>query len=69
MRKRENSRWPLRVLRKLSPWRLRQFCQNHPISGTSTDGGYAEMMIAQASGLVAIPEDLLSTEAAMERVL
>ncbi len=39
-------------------------CQNQPISGTSTDGGYAEMMIAQASGLVAIPGDLLSTEAA-----
>jgi D-arabinose 1-dehydrogenase-like Zn-dependent alcohol dehydrogenase len=39
-------------------------CQNQPISGTSTDGGYAEMMIAQASGLVAIPDDLLSTEAA-----
>src|SRR5712671_8213365 len=31
-------------------------CQNQPISGTSTDGGYAEMMIAQASGLVAIPD-------------
>jgi propanol-preferring alcohol dehydrogenase len=39
-------------------------CQHQPISGTSTDGGYAEMMIAQASGLVAIPDDLLSTEAA-----
>ena len=39
-------------------------CQNQPISGTSSDGGYAEMMIAQVSGLVAIPDDLLSTEAA-----
>src|SRR6202048_5046235 len=39
-------------------------CQNQPISGTSTDGGYAEMMIAQAGGLVAIPDDLLSTEGA-----
>src|SRR5260370_30975899 len=39
-------------------------CLNQPISGTSTDGGYAEMMIAQVSGLVAIPDDLLSTEAA-----
>jgi len=38
-------------------------CQNQPISGVHTDGGYAEMMIAQASGLAAIPEDLLSTEA------
>src|SRR5438128_2436296 len=27
-------------------------------------GGYSEMMIAQASGLAAIPDDLLSTEAA-----
>jgi D-arabinose 1-dehydrogenase-like Zn-dependent alcohol dehydrogenase len=39
-------------------------CRNQPISGTSTDGGYAEIMIAQASGLVSIPDDLLSTEAA-----
>ena len=39
-------------------------CQNQPISGTSTDGGYAEIMIAQVTGLVAIPDDLLSTEAA-----
>jgi alcohol dehydrogenase, propanol-preferring len=39
-------------------------CQNQPISGTSTDGGYAEMMIAQASGLAAIPDDLLPIEAA-----
>src|SRR5438552_15465938 len=39
-------------------------CQNQPISGIHSDGGYAEMMIAQASGLAAIPDDLLSTEAA-----
>jgi D-arabinose 1-dehydrogenase-like Zn-dependent alcohol dehydrogenase len=39
-------------------------CRNQSISRTSTDGGYAEMMIAQASGLVAIPDDLRSTEAA-----
>jgi len=39
-------------------------CQNQPVSGTSTDGGYAEMMIAQASGLAAIPDILLPTEAA-----
>src|SRR5207247_2935823 len=38
-------------------------CQNQPISGVHSDGGYAEMMIAQASGLAAIPDDLLSTEA------
>src|SRR6266581_3257749 len=39
-------------------------CQNQPISGVHSDGGYAEMMIAQASGLGAILDDLLSTEAA-----
>jgi propanol-preferring alcohol dehydrogenase len=39
-------------------------CQNQPISGVHGDGGYAEMMIAQATGLAAIPDDLLSTEAA-----
>ena len=36
-------------------------CLNQPISGVHSDGGYAEMMIAQASGLAAIPDDLLST--------
>ena len=39
-------------------------CQNQPISGVHSDGGYAEMMIAQASGLAAIPDDLIPTEAA-----
>ena len=39
-------------------------CQHQPISGVHSDGGYAEMMIAQASGLAAIPDDLVSTEAA-----
>ena len=39
-------------------------CQNQPISGVHSDGGYAEMMIAQASGLAAIPDDLLPAEAA-----
>src|SRR5438128_7766590 len=39
-------------------------CQNQPISGVHSDGGYAEMMIAQASGLAAVPDDLLPTEAA-----
>src|SRR5437773_10126546 len=39
-------------------------CKNQPMSGIHSDGGYAEMMIAQASGLAAIPDDLLSTEAA-----
>jgi len=39
-------------------------CRNQPISGVHSDGGYAEMMIAQESGLVAIPDDLPPTEAA-----
>jgi D-arabinose 1-dehydrogenase-like Zn-dependent alcohol dehydrogenase len=39
-------------------------CRNQPISGVHSDGGYAEMMIAQASGLAAIPDDLLPAEAA-----
>src|SRR5437773_10847474 len=39
-------------------------CQNQPISGVHSDGRYADLMIAQASGLAAIPDDLLSTEAA-----
>jgi D-arabinose 1-dehydrogenase-like Zn-dependent alcohol dehydrogenase len=39
-------------------------CKNQPISGVHSDGGYAEMMIAQASGLSAIPDGLLPMEAA-----
>src|SRR2546425_5324994 len=39
-------------------------CQNQPISGVHRDGGYAEIMIAQASGLAAIPDDFAPTEAA-----
>src|SRR6266852_1208224 len=39
-------------------------CKNQPISGVHSDGGYAERMIAQASGLAAIPDGLLPTEAA-----
>jgi alcohol dehydrogenase, propanol-preferring len=39
-------------------------CQHQPVSGASSDGGYAETMIAKASGLAAIPDDLLPTEAA-----
>jgi propanol-preferring alcohol dehydrogenase len=40
------------------------YCVNSIMSGTSTDGGYAEMMIAEARALVAIPDDLESTMAA-----
>ena len=39
-------------------------CPNQPIVGASCDGGYAEMMIARATGLVAIPDELTSEEAA-----
>ncbi|WP_026186807.1 alcohol dehydrogenase [Ensifer sp. BR816] len=39
-------------------------CRNQPIVGSSCDGGYAEMMIARATGLVSIPDELSSEEAA-----
>lgn len=39
-------------------------CPNQPIVGASCDGGYAEMMIARATGLVSIPDELSSQEAA-----
>ncbi len=39
-------------------------CPNQPIMGASCDGGYAERMIARATGLVSIPEELTSEEAA-----
>lgn len=39
-------------------------CPNQPIVGASCDGGYAEMMIARATGLVSIPDELTSEEAA-----
>ena len=39
-------------------------CRNQPVLGSSCDGGYAEMMIARATGLVSIPEELASAEAA-----
>src|SRR5215831_6426170 len=39
-------------------------CRNQEYSGIHHDGGYAEVMIAKASGLVSIPDDLLSTDAA-----
>jgi alcohol dehydrogenase, propanol-preferring len=39
-------------------------CQNQAIVGVHYDGGYAESMIAEAHGLVAIPDSLESTEAA-----
>src|SRR6202049_3041385 len=39
-------------------------CTNHRYSGVQHDGGYAEMMIAKASGLIAVPDDLSSVDAA-----
>ena len=39
-------------------------CENPVMSGITTDGGYAEMMIAEARGLASIPDELSSAEAA-----
>jgi propanol-preferring alcohol dehydrogenase len=39
-------------------------CQSPVIPGVSVDGGYAEVMIAEARGIAAIPADLKSAEAA-----
>jgi propanol-preferring alcohol dehydrogenase len=39
-------------------------CRNQEYTGIHYDGGYAEVMIAKASGLVLIPGDLSSAEAA-----
>lgn len=41
-----------------------QLCHNQPVVGVSRDGGYAEMMLARATGLVAVPDELKSDEAA-----
>ena len=39
-------------------------CRNQEFTGIHHDGGYGEVMIAKASGLVAIPDDLSSIDAA-----
>jgi alcohol dehydrogenase, propanol-preferring len=39
-------------------------CQNPVVSGVTADGGYAEVMIAEARGLASIPDKLTSAEAA-----
>jgi len=39
-------------------------CQNPIIPGVTVDGGYAEVMIAEAHGIAAIPDELTSVEAA-----
>lgn len=41
-----------------------QLCLNQPVVGSTRDGGYAEMMLARSTGLVAIPDELNSEEAA-----
>lgn len=41
-----------------------QLCRNQRSVGSSVDGGYAEMMIARATGLVSIPDELGNEEAA-----
>src|SRR5437870_6080355 len=39
-------------------------CQNPVVPGVTVDGGYAELMIAEARGLASIPDELSSVEAA-----
>jgi propanol-preferring alcohol dehydrogenase len=39
-------------------------CENQPWTGTTVDGGYAEVMYARASGLVRVPDGLTSVDAA-----
>lgn len=43
---------------------LFNLCNHQPIMGSTHDGGYAEMMIAKETGLIAIPNELSSVEAA-----
>jgi len=39
-------------------------CRNQPFVGATCDGGYADMMLARSTGLVSIPDQLSSEEAA-----
>lgn len=41
-----------------------QLCRRQDFVGSTCDGGYAEMMLARATGLVSIPDELSSEEAA-----
>ncbi len=43
---------------------LFQLCKRQPVTGANCDGGYAEMMLTRATGLVSIPDELGSDEAA-----
>jgi alcohol dehydrogenase, propanol-preferring len=40
------------------------YCQSPIITGVTTDGGYAEMMIAETRALALIPDELKSEDAA-----
>src|SRR3984893_9169058 len=39
-------------------------CQNPVVSGVTADGGYAEVMIAEARAIASVPDELPSTKAA-----
>jgi alcohol dehydrogenase, propanol-preferring len=39
-------------------------CVNQEVTGVQHDGGYAEVMLARASGLVSVPDELSSVDAA-----
>jgi propanol-preferring alcohol dehydrogenase len=39
-------------------------CQNQEFTGIHHDGGYAEVLIAKSSGLMSVPDDLASVDAA-----
>src|SRR5258708_2918662 len=39
-------------------------CENPVVSGVTADGGYAEVMIAEARALASVPDELSSAEAA-----
>jgi alcohol dehydrogenase, propanol-preferring len=40
-------------------------CQNPVVSGVTADGGYAEVMIAEARAIASVPDELKSAEAAL----
>jgi propanol-preferring alcohol dehydrogenase len=39
-------------------------CQNPVVSGVTSDGGYAEVMIAEARGISSLPDELRSADTA-----
>jgi D-arabinose 1-dehydrogenase-like Zn-dependent alcohol dehydrogenase len=52
--------------RRCPPCRRGDFvnCQNQAVSGLTSDGGYAEVMLADERGLTAVPDGLTSADAA-----